>query len=153
MKHLLAIAFSGAFLCSTAMAAGPEAAGAGTPQTLESRPAESTAASVSPGPRAEQLTTEDLFGYRVTNPERENLGTIRALVLDEEGRVARAVLAVGGFLGIGEKEVAIDWKHLQLHPEQATVVVDVTLAQLERAADMSRAAEGAGLDDRRGTTR
>jgi sporulation protein YlmC with PRC-barrel domain len=46
----------------------------------------------------------DLIGMDVRNAKGENLGDVRDLVVDmESGRVAYAVVGIGGFLGIGEK--------------------------------------------------
>jgi sporulation protein YlmC with PRC-barrel domain len=45
--------------------------------------------------------------------DSNNLGDIKDLVLDENGQVAAVVVGVGGFLGIGEKQVAVDFAALQ----------------------------------------
>ncbi|MFX7879338.1 PRC-barrel domain-containing protein, partial [Acinetobacter baumannii] len=44
----------------------------------------------------------------------DNIGEVNSLVLTHDGRVKQVVLGVGGFLGIGEKSVAIDWSDLRL---------------------------------------
>jgi hypothetical protein len=36
------------------------------------------------------------------------------LVIDKDGKVAAVVIGVGGFLGIGEREVALDFKSLNI---------------------------------------
>lgn len=49
-----------------------------------------------------------LIGMEVRNRENERLGEIKDLVIDlQSGKVAYATLAVGGFLGLGEKLIAI----------------------------------------------
>lgn len=45
--------------------------------------------------------------------DANNLGKINDLVLDQNGQVAAVVLGVGGFLGIAEKQVAVDFSALQ----------------------------------------
>ncbi|HVY43879.1 MAG TPA: PRC-barrel domain-containing protein [Hyphomicrobiaceae bacterium] len=45
--------------------------------------------------------------------DSNNLGNITDLVLGENGQVAAVVVGVGGFLGIGEKQVAVDFTALQ----------------------------------------
>ena len=42
-----------------------------------------------------------------------NLGKINDLVLNKDGGIAAVVIGVGGFLGIGEKQVAVDFHALQ----------------------------------------
>jgi sporulation protein YlmC with PRC-barrel domain len=53
-----------------------------------------------------------LIGADVENPQGENLGDIKDVVIDQDGRVTYVVLAFGGFLGLGEKYYAIPWAAL-----------------------------------------
>ena len=49
-----------------------------------------------------------LIGMEVRNSENQKLGEVKDLVMDmNSGRVSYAVLSVGGFLGIGEKLIAL----------------------------------------------
>jgi sporulation protein YlmC with PRC-barrel domain len=67
---------------------------------------------------ADQLETEflatDLIGKDVMTASDERLGTINDLLIDEEGGIAAAVIGTGGFLGIGEKQVAVDFSELDI---------------------------------------
>src|SRR3569623_3039064 len=45
--------------------------------------------------------------------DSNNLGNITDLVLGENGQVAAVVVGVGGVLGLGEKQVAVDFTSLQ----------------------------------------
>jgi hypothetical protein len=45
--------------------------------------------------------------YNGTGPEAENIGKITDIVISDDGRVEAIVVGVGGFLGIGQKEVAL----------------------------------------------
>jgi sporulation protein YlmC with PRC-barrel domain len=51
--------------------------------------------------------------YDSTAKDANDLGKITDLVLNHNGDVAAVVLGVGGFLGMGEKEVAVDFSALQ----------------------------------------
>jgi hypothetical protein len=51
--------------------------------------------------------------YASAAADAENFGNITDLVLDQNGEIAAVVLGVGGFLGIGEKQVAVDFSALQ----------------------------------------
>lgn len=62
----------------------------------------------------EDLTTEDLTGARVYGPGDEDVGEIGELLLTEDGQLDRAVIDVGGFLGIGERHVAVTFEELQI---------------------------------------
>jgi hypothetical protein len=60
------------------------------------------------------LTAEDLTGARVYGASDEDVGEIGALILTEDGKLERAVIDVGGFLGLGEKPVAVTFDELQI---------------------------------------
>jgi sporulation protein YlmC with PRC-barrel domain len=51
--------------------------------------------------------------YSGTGDDAEDIGDINDLVLDNSGNIAAVVIGVGGFLGIGEKSVAVDFSDLQ----------------------------------------
>ncbi|MBB3712735.1 hypothetical protein FHS00_002330 [Limimaricola variabilis] len=60
------------------------------------------------------LSTDELTGATVYGVEDENIGEIEDLVASDSGEISRAVIGVGGFLGIGEKKVAVDFEDLQI---------------------------------------
>lgn len=51
--------------------------------------------------------------YTSSADDAENIGDINDLVVDANGDIAAVVIGVGGFLGVGEKNVAVDYKELQ----------------------------------------
>jgi len=51
--------------------------------------------------------------YSSSGDEAENIGTISDLVFDEGGQITAVIIGVGGFLGIGEKAVAVDFQSLE----------------------------------------
>ena len=55
-----------------------------------------------------------LIGANITNMANETVGEINDLVLDKDGKIAAVIVGVGGFLGIGEREVALDYKSLSI---------------------------------------
>jgi sporulation protein YlmC with PRC-barrel domain len=56
-----------------------------------------------------------IIGTKVKNPNGENLGDIKDLVIDpENGQVVYGVVSFGGILGIGDKLFAIPWDALVL---------------------------------------
>lgn len=76
--------------------------------------------------------------YDGTGTDANNLGKISDLVLDENGQVAAVVVGVGGFLGIGEKQVAVDFSALQFQiaaDNTERYVLQTTKDQLTQAPD------------------
>jgi sporulation protein YlmC with PRC-barrel domain len=51
--------------------------------------------------------------YDGTAQNANDLGKINDLVLNQNGSIAAVIVGVGGFLGIGEKQVAVDYHALQ----------------------------------------
>ncbi len=83
----------------------------------------------------EALTAEMLTGAPVYDTNDEWIGEVSKVVLDDNGQVKEAVLDVGGFLGIGEKEVATGLESLTIkretEGESLRVYVDTTKEMLE----------------------
>ena len=60
------------------------------------------------------LTAENLDGARVYDANDEWVGEISELVIAEDGQITDAIVDVGGFLGLGEKPVALKLTDLQI---------------------------------------
>lgn len=54
-----------------------------------------------------------LVGLAVYGSDETRIGDINEVLLDREGRATIAVIGVGGFLGIGEKDVGVPFKALE----------------------------------------
>lgn len=80
---------------------------------------------------ANNITTEELTGARVYDAKNEWIGEISELLLNGEEKIDRAVIDVGGFLGIGEKPVAVstDDLDIQREGEGGNIVVSVKLTK------------------------
>lgn len=59
--------------------------------------------------------------YSSTGDDAEDIGKVSDLIFSEDGRIAGVVIGVGGFLGIGEKSVAVPFSMLEF-----TVAADNT---------------------------
>ena len=64
--------------------------------------------------KASDLTADKLQGARVYGPKDEDVGEINRMVLDNNGQVKLYVLDIGGFLGMGEHEIAVTPKELNI---------------------------------------
>ena len=87
-----------------------------------------------PGPGPYVMDAASLTGDEVKNSAGEDLGEIKAIMLDvPQGRIAYAVLSFGGFLGVGDKYFAIPWEALKLNADEECFVLDVDKEQLKNA--------------------
>lgn len=81
------------------------------------------------------LTAEILTGARVYGIDDEDVGEINSLILDDNGVIARAVIDVGGFLGMGEKQIAVTFDELTIlrqdGGDDVQVYIDATQDALE----------------------
>jgi hypothetical protein len=86
---------------------------------------------------AQFLAEDEVIGQDVVNVMDEEVGTIADLVMDQEQKLVGVVLSVGGFLGIGEKWVAIpvDQIDFPAGDQPARLLVAVTEEQLTNAPD------------------
>lgn len=101
-----------------------------------------TSAEAEAGMSLADINSEDLDGAPVFGIDDDRLGEISELILDDTGKVKEVVIDVGGFLGLGEKPVAVNFEELRLQPEGEGMVegdatdniriyVDMTEEQLE----------------------
>ena len=67
-----------------------------------------------PAAEADLVPASRILSQGVFTPKGERIGDVEDLVLDHTGRVKQVVVGVGGFLGIGEKLVAIPFDAVQV---------------------------------------
>lgn len=82
--------------------------------------------------------TSDLIGQSVRNSEGDSVGELNALIIGEDSEVTAAVLGVGGFLGLGEKRVAMNFDAVDRKMDEDGNVVltaNLTREQLESAPE------------------
>jgi len=81
----------------------------------------------------EAFRTSKLIGTNVKNNDGDTIGEVEDLLISSGDQMLQAILSVGGFLGIGERHVAIPFKdlkvtHVNNNPE---VFYQATKAELE----------------------
>lgn len=64
-----------------------------------------------------------VIGATVYGPDNASIGNVNDVLIDNEGRIRAVVIGVGGFLGVGEKDVAIpfDTLHIVRKPESSSI--------------------------------
>jgi len=115
-----------------------------------SPPAQSSEApqSITPAPPASaqfllkqesgDVLASNLIGESVYNSQDEVIGDINDLVTDESGKVVAVLIGAGGFLGMGEKDVALRFEDLKLTRDEDNdikVIVNVNQDTLASAPD------------------
>lgn len=78
----------------------------------------------------------DAMNVSVHNLQKEKIGEVNDLILDGDGRVVAAVVGIGGFLGVGEKDVAITFTAIRMTRDEkgkAVLALDVSKEALKAA--------------------
>lgn len=96
------------------------------------------------------ILSSRVTGAMIVNPAGERLGHIEDLsVHKQSGRVIYAIVAFGGFLGIGERWHPVPWSLLEYDPSAAGYVVALDKSVLKDAPSLSREElEDLGAGDR-----
>lgn len=84
---------------------------------------------------ANGMQASDLMGAEVITTGDEEVGSVNELIIDEQGQVVAVVVGVGGFLGMGEKRVAIGWDDVTKSgdPDELELRIDATRDELRSA--------------------
>ncbi len=122
----------------------PESAERGEP--ARPAPAESTApptpAPAAPAEKPEATLPQNLeklapgvavpiLGRKVRDAAGKDMGPIVDVLVDRDGLVRAAVIDFGGFLGVGSRKIAIDWRLLQFSPNDRDAPVELALDRAE----------------------
>ncbi|MBO0741031.1 MAG: PRC-barrel domain-containing protein [Hyphomicrobiaceae bacterium] len=77
---------------------------------------------------ANTILSRDLIGQTVLAPDKTKIGSISDLILSKDGKTVEGfVIGVGGFLGIGEKSVAMKLDRLQMTQDSKTGGLQLTM--------------------------
>jgi hypothetical protein len=122
MKQLLAAA---ALVVMTAL---PALAQSATP-AVEKAPAEKSAALHSGNVSAKALPNKS-----IKNAANETIGDINDVLIGDNGKITAVIVGVGGFLGMGEKDVALPYDQLVFAKDVGNDLVVTTSATKESLA-------------------
>lgn len=86
------------------------------------------------------MQASNLIGAEVTTTGDEEVGAVSDLIIDQDGKVVAVVVSVGGFLGMGEKDVAIGWDEVSRSgtADERELRIDMTRDDLNSAPEFER---------------
>src|SRR5215212_8528432 len=134
-KHLTGALFGTALIAAPALAQTTPPAGTSAPASGTNQPAVTTTAPASgPMTTGNWMTQEQpgqwraskLEGLDVYNQNDEKIGDISELIVDSSGKIQAVVLGVGGFLGMGERDVAIPFDQIKFVNEPFAMATTAT---------------------------
>jgi sporulation protein YlmC with PRC-barrel domain len=114
-------------------------------------PAIAAAAPAEPPPPQPPPATQELIyrgeatsilGRSVHDPEGHQVGRIVDVLVDDQGQPRAAVIDFGGFMGVGNRRIAVAWRALHFLPdaEQHQIRIDMTVDQIKATPDYKPAA-------------
>jgi sporulation protein YlmC with PRC-barrel domain len=101
------LALTAALLVLTTTAASAQA-----PQRTQ--PATGSAVQIMTSIPANSVTVNHWYKQNVYDPSDNKIGEIMDVLVSREGNVAALIVGVGGFLGMGEKDVAVPFNAVQV---------------------------------------
>lgn len=122
--------------------ASPPSVGEATPPASSEAP-KSAEAAPSGAPFLSKQESSDwlvgsLIGKSVVNADNESIGEVNDLVTDQNGKIIAVVIGAGGFLGIGQKDVAIRFEDIKLARDESNdlkIIADLDKERLASAPD------------------
>ncbi len=87
--------------------------------------------------RTEDYRISRIIGANVRNNQNDSVGEVEDLIMDRQGNVKAAIISVGGFLGIGERWVAVNYDSLNMMQDgnDWRVVLNATRDQMKTAPE------------------
>ena len=86
--------------------------------------------------QADEMQASKLIGTHVVNTANETVGTINEIVLGKDGKVHALIIGVGGFLGMGERDVATGFNSIRIGRDRnnnLVLTMDATKDSLKAA--------------------
>jgi PRC-barrel domain len=120
LKRLMMTTAAAALVAGSALAQSP------APETPKAPPMQKSETMPAPGATgsrqfitmqsADQWLATKFKGTDVIGSNNEKIGDVADLLMDQHGRIVAYIVGVGGFLGIGQKDVALAPAAFQVQP-------------------------------------
>jgi hypothetical protein len=113
------------------------------PAPAPAPPAGAAPPNPSPGTPAVVLDDQEvsaILGKGVRSNAGEDMGRVVDVIVSHDGQVRAAIIDFGGFLGIGIRKIAVDWRALNFAPaaKPGTITLDLTRNQVRLAPEYKR---------------
>jgi sporulation protein YlmC with PRC-barrel domain len=78
---------------------------------------------------------ESILGKEIYSATNEDMGQIVDVLVDRKGQVRAAIIDFGGFLGVGTRKIAVDWRAIQFAPKSNRIVLALTRDEVRVAPE------------------
>jgi sporulation protein YlmC with PRC-barrel domain len=94
-----------------------------------------------------QWRASKLVGVKVYGPDQKKIGTIKDIMVDHDGNAQVIVVSVGGFLGMGSKDVGVPFKAMQWRTEGRAAATSPPPASTSGTGTGMKASDGTAKTD------
>ena len=116
----------------------PEQPETGNPPSAA--PAPPTSPPGTPAMVLDDQEVSTILGKSVRSSTGEDMGRIIDIIVSRDGQVHAAIIDFGGFLGIGTRKIAVDWRALNFAPagKPGSITLELTRNQVRLAPEYKR---------------
>jgi hypothetical protein len=114
--------FSGSLFWHLAQAAPAPQSNASAPTPPDDEKTKTEKAGV-PASVVDGEQLESVLGVEALGSAGDDMGRIVDIIVDRDGQITAAIIDFGGFLGVGSRKIAVDWRSLHFDPKKAGYVV------------------------------
>jgi sporulation protein YlmC with PRC-barrel domain len=93
---------------------------------------------------ARVMSANDYIGKTVYDQNGNNIGEVNDIILSQDGKINAVILGVGGFLGIGEKDVAVSMSSIKVVNDDNAVGANNTTTTTDTNMANNNNATGTG---------
>lgn len=142
IKHTLTAAALAAVLAVPAFAQQPSTSTTPPPAAQPSSPSSSMPSPSTATPQkagfvqsqdANEWRGSKLIGTSVYGPDNSSIGEINDVIIGSDGQIKAAVIGVGGFLGVGQKDVAVPFQDLNVARKSDSSAIDKITVSYSKA--------------------
>jgi hypothetical protein len=78
-----------------------------------------------------------ILGQKVADPDGKDIGRLVDVLVGDQGQPQAAVIDFGGFMGVGNRKIAVEWSVLHFAPGDAKhpITLDLTQDQIKAAPE------------------
>jgi PRC-barrel domain len=78
-----------------------------------------------------------ILGQKVADPDGKDIGRLVDVLVGDQGQPQAAVIDFGGFMGVGNRKIAVEWSALHFAPGDAKhpITLDLTQDQIKAAPE------------------
>jgi len=142
LKHTMTAVAAAAVFAAPALAQTPSTMDK-TPSTMnKSAGSQMHSGTFVQGQTANEWRGSKLIGASVYGPDNNSIGEVNDVLIGDNGNIRAVVVGVGGFLGVGEKNVALKFDALNFQRDRSSggiqkITVSYTKDQLKNAPNFA----------------